>query len=69
MPNKLGPPDVEDVLIRVRLYGKFMTVYGDEGPRDLGHCVYCASQCVGITQDCEPRVIRDSANPNKIERP
>jgi hypothetical protein len=31
-----------------------------EGPRRVGHCVYCAGQCIGATTHCEVRVFSES---------
>jgi hypothetical protein len=33
---------------------------GDEGPRRVGECVYCAGPCEGVTTMCESRVFEDA---------
>lgn len=38
----------------------FVTINGrqalKEGPRRIGHCVYCKGPCHGVNIDCETRV-------------
>ncbi len=50
-----------DVVEWVRMLGsEWIPLYGDEGPRRKGHCVYCAGQCALATKQCSVRVFSES---------
>lgn len=51
-------------MFRAGTGGWFFSLNGlasiEEGPRRIGHCVYCAGPCQGLTTDCSSRVWTDS---------
>jgi hypothetical protein len=49
----------------------FITIGGrqamHEGPRRIGHCVYCKGQCRGVTVHCESRVYEETSHWLKLK--
>jgi hypothetical protein len=31
-----------------------------EGPRRVGHCAVCGERCLGFTDECDERVLRET---------
>ncbi len=52
-------PAMYSLLLQLKVLGPHIIVSGDEGPRNIGHCAYCAGPCEGSTTGCEVRVYFD----------
>lgn len=51
---------ISSIMDLIRIHGsKWGAFLGKEGPRDIGHCVYCAGPCEGATGLCQMRVYAD----------
>lgn len=54
--DQLANPFINALLVAIKLTGSRWVPVGVEGPRRVGHCVYCAGPCHGVTNMCEVRV-------------
>ena len=62
MPEDEYNPTVQFVLIQIR--NGIRGAVGKEGPRTIGHCVYCAGPCELASRFCSVRVFGE-CNPEE----